>query len=41
MSEKAPEVQSEIIARSGIYNNKLLINLPVTSLPLREEQKVT
>lgn len=34
-------MESEIIARSGIYNNKLAIYLPVSGLPLRESHKVT
>lgn len=38
---KTPEVESEIITRSGIYNNKLAIYLLVRLLPLREGQKVT
>ncbi|GAA6109254.1 uncharacterized [Tachysurus ichikawai] len=38
---KTPEVESEIIAGSGIHNNKLAIYLPVSGLPLRESHKVT
>lgn len=34
-------MESEIIAGSGIHNNKLAIYLPVSGLPLRESHKVT